>query len=241
MKSETAKIPCIIVDDEPLAHRILEKHLLAVPDLELADTFTHPADAFAFIKKQTVGLIFLDIQMPEMTGLELLSILQPPIPVILTTAHAEFAAQSYEFEVVDYLLKPVPLPRFLKATDRFFQRFVQRPAPAVSQSAPTPDFIFLKQDKTEHRVLLRDITDVEAYGNFVKVHTESAGTLLVSATMTDMEEKLPAVAGFVRVHKSHFVALHRIERLEGNLLYLDTDKTVPVGATYRALLMERMR
>jgi DNA-binding LytR/AlgR family response regulator len=240
VESATIKTTCIIVDDEPLAHRILEKHLSAVPDLELAGTFTRPADAFAFVRKYPVGLIFLDIQMPDMTGLELLSILQPPIPVIITTAHAEFAARSYEFEVVDYLLKPVPFPRFLKAVDRYFQRFALRQAPSITPVPTLPDFIFLKQDKIEHRVMLRDITDMEAFGNFVKVHTEQTGTLLVSTTMTDIEKKLPAT-DFVRVHKSHMVALQRITRMEGNWLYLSTGKTVPIGATYRALLLEKMR
>ncbi|WP_019948863.1 LytR/AlgR family response regulator transcription factor [Hymenobacter aerophilus] len=227
----------LIVDDEPLAHDVLRTYVERVAHLRVAGHCYTAAEALSFLHRQPVDVVLLDIQMPEMSGLELLAALPHPPHVILTTAHAEFALEGYEFGVVDYLLKPVPFPRFLKAVGRL----PTVPAPAVAAAtaaalpappATAPAALLLRDGTSTHRVPLANIRWLEAYGNYVKVHT-AAGRIVVTDTLRRLlADELPA-PDFLRVHKSYVVPLRQIERLEGNQPTVRGGQVLPLGAAFR--------
>ncbi|CCH52849.1 putative response regulatory protein ypdB [Fibrisoma limi BUZ 3] len=231
---------CLIVDDEIAAHYVLENYIGRMDRLVLAGQCYNALDALNFLHRQPIDLLFLDINMPELTGLELLSSLSYAPRTILTTAYTEFALQGYDFGVTDYLVKPIPFPRFLKAVDRVL---AQQPAlvgsPTVSAPAsviPT-DSIMVKVDADWIRVKLDELLYAQSWGNYVKLFLPGR-MLLTPLTTTELESRLPTDQ-FIRIHKSYIVALNKIERLSGNTLHIgDTD--LPVGITFRRELTDRL-
>ncbi|RSK45037.1 LytR/AlgR family response regulator transcription factor [Hymenobacter rigui] len=223
----------LIVDDEPLAHQVLQTYVERVAHLHVAGHCYTAVEALTFLHSQPVDVVLLDVQMPEMSGLELLRALPHAPHVILTTAFSEFALEGYEYGVVDYLLKPIPFPRFLKAIAR-----LPAPAPALAAAPPspavpapaTPAALLLRDGPTTHRIPLADILYLEAYGNYVKVHTPT-GRLVVPDTLRRLLSELPS-ARFMRVHKSFVVPLERVEQLQGNQLTVG-GALVPLGAAFR--------
>ncbi len=220
---------CIIVDDEPLARKILVKYIASVESLELIKECSNASDAASVLHQHTIDLIFLDIKMPDMSGLELLNILPDPPMVIITTAHMEYAIEGYEYSVVDFLLKPFPFERFLKAVNTAFQRIT-----GIASSSTTVvedvDYIFLKADRVLHRVSLSEINYIQGYGNFLKVFTDNK-MLLISETMANMEGRLPSKL-FKRVHKSFIVSLINIESIEDGFIKVK-NKEIPIGNIYK--------
>ncbi|WP_426491764.1 LytR/AlgR family response regulator transcription factor [Hymenobacter sp. 102] len=223
----------LIVDDEPLAHQVLQTYVERVAHLRVAGHCYTAVEALTFLHQQPVDVVLLDVQMPEMSGLELLRALPHAPRVILTTAFSEFALEGYEYGVIDYLLKPIPFPRFLKAIARLP---APEPTPAAAPPAPVsappaaPAALLLRDGPTTHRVPLADITYLEAYGNYVKVHTPT-GRLVVPDTLRRLLTELPP-ARFLRVHKSFVVPLERVEQLQGNQLTI-AGAVVPLGAAFR--------
>ena len=225
------KLRCLIVDDEPLARRVLEKHISALPSLNLIKQCASAVEAAAYLHEHPVDVMFLDIKMPELTGLEFLKTLLEPPQVILTTAYSEYALEGYEYSVVDYLLKPISFERFLKAVNKLHDRNGgQREADHIPKSSHQDGFLFLRADKTDHKVRFSEIRYVEGCGNYVKVFLENK-MLMIAETLTHVENNLPKGL-FVRVHKSFIIALDRIDQVEGNLIRIG-DAAIPVGATYR--------
>jgi len=241
------KTRCMIVDDEPLARRVLQKHIETLPSLELVKECGSAAEAAAFLHANAVDIMFLDIKMPGMTGLELLATLSSPPQVIVTTAYSEFALEGYEHSVTDYLLKPIALDRFVKAVNKAVNRI--RPAgaaadgpadaaagvPAVgagraAEPGAEEEYVFLRAEKTEHRVRYSAIRYVEGSGNFVKVFSDD-GMIRAPETMTAVANTLPPDR-FLRVHKSFVVAIDRIDRIEGNTITVGEDR-VPIGKYYK--------
>ena len=223
----------LIVDDEPLAHDVLRAHVARVAHLHLAGHCYTAPEALSFLHKHPVDVLLLDLNMPEMSGLELLRALPRPPLTILTTAYSEFALESYEYGVVDYLLKPVSLPRFLRA----IARLPAAPAAATTPPpAPPPAALLLRDGSTTHRVLPADIRWLEAYGNYVKVQT-TAGRLVITDTFRHLLSQLPP-AEFMQVHKSYAVPLRRVERLEGNVLTV-AGQALPLGAAFRQEFLRR--
>ena len=226
-------INCIIVDDEPLARRILEKYINQVHSLNLAGQCKNAAEAAAYLHEHETDVMFLDIKMPELTGLELLKTLSNPPAVIITTAFAEYALEGYEYAVTDYLLKPFSFERFLKAVNRVkADNSIQQKSAA---SAPENDFIFLREDKIEHKVFYSDILFIEAYGNFIKVNT-TGKVLLASEKISTLEKKLPENL-FVRTHKSYIIAVQKIDQIEGNMISIG-GKEIPVGGFFKKRVFE---
>lgn len=234
---------CLIVDDEPLAHTILSDYVRKVPFLTLVGATTSPIDALTQVQRGEVDLIFLDIQMPELTGIQFLNLLRrgtsgQACRVILTTAYSEYALDGYEHDVIDYLLKPISFERFYRAVQKLLPSLSQ-PAPTATlpetipqQPTPEPgkDFIFVKTEYRLQRVGLGDILYVEGLKDYVSLYTPDERVLALQ-TMKTMEEKLPA-SQFVRVHKSYIVALNRIESVERNRIYIGK-AVIPIGDTYR--------
>jgi DNA-binding LytR/AlgR family response regulator len=239
---KSMKINCLIADDEPLARLVIERYIALMPHLHLIKSCQNAFEVLEILRVQKIDIVFLDIKMPEFTGLQLLKTLETKPAVILTTAFSEFAVDAFELGVVDYLMKPIAFERFVKAINRAIND------PTLTQSLPTnnasnsetqtdkhTDFLFFKADKTFHKVLLNDIICIEAYGNFIKVKT-SKNTLVVADKISTVEQQLDNQL-FMRVHKSYIVAINHIESVTGNTIHT-IEGSVPIGESYRTFFFE---
>jgi len=226
------KIKCIVVDDEPLARKVLKKYIDKVPSLELVKQCPNAMEAAACLHEFSVDLMFLDMKMPEMTGMDFIKTLSAPPKLIVTTAYSEYALEGYEYAVIDYLLKPISFERFLKAVDRV-QETVQSPGVQGTPRGDAyrkDDFIFLWSNKIEHKVKYAAIRYVEGCGNSVEVYTDDE-MITVWETMTTVEESLPKSA-FLRVHKSFIVAIDKIDKIERNKIRMG-ETEIPIGKHYK--------
>ncbi|MCE2731785.1 MAG: LytTR family DNA-binding domain-containing protein [Flammeovirgaceae bacterium] len=230
------KIRCLIVDDEPIAQQILENFVKHVQSLECVGTCQNAFDALKILHSEKIDLLFLDIKMPSFSGLDLLKSLTHPPKVILTTAFSEFAVESYEYGVSDYLLKPISFDRFLKAVNKVLLpgHVTFQTQNTVENSGNQPDFIFLKADKKIHKIQHQNIIYIEGSGNYIKVYRQSEPMLMVLEKLSDLENKLPQTL-FVRVHKSYLVNLSHIAQMEGNMLKVG-NASIPVSASYKERL-----
>lgn len=215
---------CIIVDDEPAAHYVLINYIRQNPELELVHQCYNGIEVMNYLRENPVDLMFLDIDMPEITGLELLKILPSQPKTILTTAYSEFALESYDYGVIDYLLKPIYFPRFLKSIERFLATQADRKVIASNL------FISIKADGAVIDLDVRKILFAQSYGNYVKIFT-TGRTYLASMTTNELEASLPAEQ-FLRVHKSYIVAIDKIEANDRDTLVVSSQR-IPVGITYR--------
>jgi DNA-binding LytR/AlgR family response regulator len=215
---------CIIVDDEPAAHYVLVNYISQNPLLELSHQCYNAIEALNVLRSNTVDLMFLDIDMPEISGLELLQTLKNIPRTILTTAYSEFALESYEYGVIDYLLKPIYYPRFVKSIERFLA------LDPVEKPDATDISITLKVDGNVIELPTADILYAQSYGNYVKIFT-TGKSHLASITTNQLESILPQ-DHFVRVHKSYIVAIGKIEQVERDNIIMNNEK-IPVGITYR--------
>jgi DNA-binding LytR/AlgR family response regulator len=224
---------CLLIDDEPLAHTVMRAHLERLPSLiTWAGSCYGAVEALACLRTTPVDVLFLDVNMPGLTGLELVRALPRPPAIVLCTAHADHAVDAFDLGVADYLLKPVRFERFVKTVSRLQLLLAEPPAPEPLAPAELPaTAIFLKTDAGTERVRLADLVLVEGHGNFVKCHLASGRVLLTAETMKYMETQLP-VGQFVRLHKSYLANLTHVERLSGNLLVVG-GRELPIGATYR--------
>jgi len=215
---------CIIVDDEPAAHYVLINYINQNPQLELTHQCYNGIEALNILRNHTVDLMFLDIDMPEITGLEMLQTLKQIPRTILTTAYSEFALESYEYGVIDYLLKPIYYPRFVKSIERFL---ALDPAEKTDTSETN---IEVKVDGVLLELPASEILYAQSYGNYVKIFMANR-EYLASITTNQLENLLPK-DHFVRVHKSYIVAVQKIEQMERDNIILNKEK-IPVGITYR--------
>ena len=228
---ETKK--CIIVDDEPAAHYVLANYIKQNPQLELVFQGYNGIEAMNYLRENPVDLMFLDINMPEISGMELLKILPTHPKTILTTAYSEFALESYDYGVIDYLLKPIYFPRFLKAIDRFFA------TESVKQKAEeTVNSVSVKVDGYLMEIELDQLLFAQSFGNYVKLHTTKR-TYLASITTTEFEKCLPEKS-FMRIHKSYIVALDKIDATEKDFVVIKNER-IPIGITYKRELTDRLK
>lgn len=227
------KIKCLIIDDEPLAQRVLERYTLDVPSLELVAKCDNALDAIEILKEEKIDLIFLDINMPKLTGLEFLRSLKHPPLVIITTAYAEFAIQGYELDVVDYLMKPFGMERFMKAIQKARELLTTAAPALLSKNSGEPQeeqYIFVKSSKKTYRISLSDILYIEALGDYVKIYTTDR--MIISYHSMKNLENLLSPKQFPRIHKSFIVSLSKIELIEGNQVKL-RDRYIPIGANFK--------
>ena len=234
---KTLKI--LIVDDEPLAHKVLETYCSNIDFLEIIGHCYDGISTINFLHKTQVDAIFLDIQMPDITGLELLDSLQDQSPkVILTTAFADFALESFEYDaVIDFLHKPIRLKRFLKSIERLkkldkleHEYHGKKIITAASTEKKASEFISLKDNKTIYRVLLSEIIYVQSWGNYLKFFLQSGEMKVIRKTIKLMEDELPK-SQFQRIHKSYIVNLRYVEAIEGNLVLINKEK-LAMGKSY---------
>lgn len=216
---------CLIVDDEPLARDLLRDYVAKVPFLRLHAACASPLEALDILRQHPIDLLLLDVQMPELTGLALLRALPRPPLVVLTTAHSAYALDGYELDVVDYLLKPITLDRFLRAVDKARLRLRAEPAPAP------PEFLFVKDGPRLVNIRLADLVYVEGLRDYVALHTRQQKIVSLQR-LKELEAQLPA-GQFVRIHQSYLVALAGIEAVFKNRVQLAGGRLLPLGDTYR--------
>lgn len=231
---------CLIVDDEPLAHEVIRKYIADVPFLETAGQCYLATEALAFLTAHTVDLIFLDIRMPRLSGLDFLRTLQQKPLVIITSAYEEHALESFELEVCDYLLKPFRFDRFLKAVNRALSMHtLKNPTPvATTMTSPTsgPAQIYIKADRKLVQLSLEEVYCLESLGNYVKVWQEQK-FVLTPRTLSSFEEQLPSEM-FVRIHKSYILNKRFVQYIEGNIVRLKNGKELPLGKNYRHVVKQ---
>jgi DNA-binding LytR/AlgR family response regulator len=230
------KYKCLIVDDEPIAQQILESYISQIDSLHIAGKCSNAFEALNVLHQEHIDILFLDIKMPSLSGLEMLKTLQNPPKVILTTAFSEFGVESYEFGIVDYLLKPISFERFLKAVNKIVipKSTNLEKEENDEKLSSDPTFIFFKADKKIHKYYFSEILFIEGSGNYVKIHTKNDKPLMVLDKLIELYDKLPQ-KNFIRVHKSFIVNVSHIQKIEGNMLKIQ-DKSIPISATYKQKL-----
>jgi DNA-binding LytR/AlgR family response regulator len=229
------KINCIAIDDEPLAMDIIRDYCSRVPFLNILRTFDSAVDSIDFIRNNNVDLLFLDIQMEELTGIQLLNILKQKPLVIFTTAYDTYALQGFELDVVDYLLKPISFERFLKAVDKVYEK-LQLSGLTKNETKDPPmlgnkeDYFFVKTEFRFEKIHFSEILFIEGMGDYLRIYTTTK-KIMTLQNFRKMEEMLPRV-NFCRVHKSFIVALDKIESIERNRIKI-TDRIIPISESYK--------
>src|SRR3990170_877840 len=232
------KLNCVIVEDEPLARNLMVEYVRKVPSLNLIEACSSPLTALEVLRKNTIDLLFLDVQMPELTGISLLKVLKNKPLVILTTAYSEYALEGYELDVADYLLKPITFERFLRSVDKVVQRLEVQKPPVVVEKVPMPpeqSFVFVKDGTKLVEVVFDDILYMEGLKDYVTIHTRQQKIISLQRLKT-LEEQLPADK-FIRIHNSFIVALQAIEIVHKNNVQIK-GALLPIGETYKKSFRE---
>ncbi len=232
---------CILVDDETLAHELIEAHLSKIPNVEVVAKCHTAMEALAVLNQQAVDMMFLDIEMPDLTGIDFLRALEKPPYTIFTTAYSEYALQGYELNVVDYVLKPVRFDRFFKAVSKVLALLKEKEQAEIVPEAgkATSDYLFVKSDYKAVKVLYSDILYVESMQKYVRFHLKGKKPVVSLMSISALAELLPG-SRFFRCQKSFIVNLDKIESIEGNQLVLFTGDKVPVSKHLKAELLTRV-
>jgi DNA-binding LytR/AlgR family response regulator len=226
------KISCIIVDDEPVARKILQEFVELAPFLDLHGKFENAIKAEAFLSNTPVDLLFLDIEMPKVSGLQFLQKMNLESMVILTTAFPQYALEGYELDIIDYLLKPFAFSRFLKAVHKAKDYYEMKNR--LTGATPS-SYIFIKSEKRIEKIELKEILYAESIGNYVSVYTENK-KIIAYLTMKSLESQLPAT-DFIKIHNSYLVNGSRIDAIDGNEIKIGA-KSLPISRNYREMVMK---
>lgn len=223
-------IKTVIVDDEPLAREGLELHIQEVSDLELQDQFGHPTDAIAYLEKNDTDLLFLDVEMPDMSGIDLLKSLQSPPMTVLTTAYTDYALEGFDLGVIDYLVKPIRLERFISAVNKAREYLRLRELSVQTEQLPDQDHIFLKADRKFVKVFLNDILYIQGMKDYVMVYTAES-RVITAMNMKTINSQLDS-SRFVRVSKSYIINVSKIVEVKNNSVMIQ-DVEIPIGKKYK--------
>ncbi len=226
------KFSCIAVDDSPIQLTLLKNYIQKTPNLELLATFANPIEAYHFLQKNSIDILLLDIDMPEMSGLDLLKMLKKQPATILVTSKTEFALQAFELDAIDYIVKPPEYPRFLKAIQKAIQFLETNGKENISNESNASE-IFVKVSGKLIHLPLNEILFIEALSDYVLIHTEDKRQYVVHATMKYFEEKLSAYKHFKRIHRSYIVNMQKVKSIDESQNVLIGEKTLPIGNTYR--------
>lgn len=230
------QIQALIVDDEPPARDLLRKYISMVDQLYLIEECHSAVHAFEVLKKEKIDLIFLDIQMPVLTGLDFIKALQNPPKIILTTAYRDYAVEGYDLDIIDYLLKPISFDRFLKAVNRYKDRIATN---SIDTSIKDDNaYIFVNINKTRHKILLEKILLIESLKDYVRIHTTDS-SLVVKGNIGSMEKQLPESL-FLRIHRSYIVPVDKIQSYNSSSIKIG-DQEYPIGGSYKKRVMERIK
>ena len=237
---------CIIIDDEPMAIKVIESYCDAIDSVTVLGTFTNALEAIDFIKTHPVDLIFSDIEMPHITGIDFMKTLENNKPIfIFTTAYPEYALEGFELNAIDYLVKPIPFPRFIKAIQRVKQQLkliesnkvIQSPD-SVKKVELTDDFVFIKSEFDNIKILINDIKYVQGLKDYLKIYTETTRPILTLMNFKDFQVKLPGSL-FMRIHRSYVVNISKIDLIQRNKVIIDEER-IPIGENYKESFFERI-
>mgnify|MGYP003630498766 CR=1 FL=1 len=229
-------LKCIIADDEPIARQIIENYIADIPYLSLVASCANAFEVMEVLQQEMVDILFLDINMPKLSGLSLLKTMRQKPNVIITTAYPEYAVEGFELSVIDYLLKPFSLERFLKAISKVQQLTQNNAVIKETQKEEATTTLFVKSDKKIIKLELKEITHIEAYGNYIKIFTDIM--VLTPQTLSEFLEKLPS--NFLRIHKSFAINFHQLKLIDGNQVVLQNDTKLPIGKSYRKIILDRI-
>ncbi|KIO54506.1 LytR/AlgR family response regulator transcription factor [Flavobacterium hibernum] len=231
------KINCLIIDDEPLAINVIKNYLEPIENYDVINTFTNPIEGLNFLKNNKVDVLFLDINMPVLDGINFLKSLENPPLVIITSAYSEFAIETYELDVLDFLVKPVEFPRLMKALNKAGKRLENKNNPLQESSVESP-FIFLKIDKKRmKKIFLNEILVIESVKDYLKISTLT-GKYIIHSTLSDFTDLLPE-RNFLRIHRSFTVAIDKIDAVEGNSVEIEGIRYV-IGRSYMDHVKQRI-
>lgn len=235
------KTKCLVIDDEPLACDLIRRHIEKLENFEIVAECGNAMKALHELRNQSVDLMFMDIQMPQITGIEFLKTLKNPPKVIITTAYREYALDGFELDIVDYLLKPITFERFLKSINKYYQisqEEIQNVTSALT-SLPTEEaFIYVKENKKVIKLHLNEILYVEGLSEYVQIYTERK-KIITKTSMTNMQEKLPE-ASFMRIHKSFIVSMAKIEAFTSHSIDVP-GKELPIGRSYKKSVLKALQ
>jgi len=227
------QLTCLIIDDEPLAQDIIENYLTNFSFVKLVAKCDNALIALDWIKKQKIDLVFLDVSMPFISGIEFIRTLKNPPAVILTTAHKEFALEGYELNVVDYLLKPISFERFLMAINKLNLDVPETPKPVIT-NARNDSFIYVKSEKKNVKILLKEILFIESLKDYIKIHTTNK-TIITQVAISTIEQRLPD--NFLRVHRSFIVARDKITAYTQHDIEIGKLQ-IPIGRNYKTIVVK---
>ncbi len=229
-------VKCIIIDDEPLAIKLIKGHIAQVPGLELIATFQNAVAALDLLKKEPIDLIFLDIHMPVLTGIDFVKSSQKPPGIIFTTAYREYAAESYELNVIDYLVKPIAFTRFFKAVNKFFNQHnaTQPVSQEPSQVEVQQNYLYVNSNKKHIKIEFDQMLYIESIKDYVRIHTAEK-SIVTKDKISDFEQKVPK--HFLRVHRSFIVNTHKITAFTKQDIEID-DREIPIGRNYKSLVLK---
>ncbi|RZJ70594.1 LytTR family DNA-binding domain-containing protein [Flavobacterium sp.] len=219
------KINCLIIDDEPLAVQLLEAHAGKVPSLNILFAGSDVFKAIEVIKSNEVDLIFVDIQMPEITGLELMKLFDNKHNFVITSAYMEYAVEAFQYHVVDYLVKPISFNRFFQAVEKF-ARWQE-----TFRASNAVDHLMVKADRKHYKIAFADILYIEGLKDYIRIHTKDE-KIMALENMKDILEKLPSDK-FMRVHRSFIIPTDKVKMLDGNRIQMQNHEFIPIGETYR--------
>jgi len=228
---------CLIVDDEPLAIKVIESHIAKIPSLEVVGTCRNAMEAFDILLKKPVDLMFLDVEMPEISGIDLLKSIKKSPAIIFTTAHRDFALDAYELDAIDYLLKPIPFDRFFKSVSKYYQLKGHTDLEVrgkVSQSDSEDTFIYVRSDRKVVKIYLKDIRFIESLKDYVKIHLENE-VIITKEKISNLEEKLPEKE-FIRTHRSFLVSVRNIKAFTAETIEIENHE-IPIGRTYKSAVL----
>ena len=224
-------ITAVAIDDEPLALSVIRAHCEKVPFIDLQKEFTEPHEALKYLKKFPVDLLFLDIHMPALSGIELYKAVPQKTGVIFTTAHSQYAVEGFELAALDYLLKPIPFDRFLQAAERAREFHRMGHLGAGADGGSDAQHIYIRADYSLVKVAVADILYIEGLDNYLKIHLRDARPIVTRMSMKTMAEKL-AGHRFLRIHRSYIVPLGDVDRVRAKTIFLKDGKELPIGAAY---------
>ncbi|PLW99373.1 MAG: DNA-binding response regulator [Marinilabiliales bacterium] len=234
------KTRCVIIDDEPIARSVIKKHLENIPNTNVIAECRNAMEAISVLQKDKVDLMFLDIQMPKLTGLDFLKTLKNPPKVIIVTAYRDFAIEGYELDVIDYLLKPVSFERFLKAMNKYFENNDSRPILlSDDRQSLSPDlFIYVKENKKVQKIYLKDILYIESLKEYIRIHTNS-NKIVTKVQIGYIEKQLPQ-DHFLRIHKSFIVGLMHVTAFTSHSIEIG-DIELPLSRSYKESVLKSLK
>ena len=230
-------IHCLIVDDEPLAREIIATHITKIPNWNVIGSYMDAESAYEFLMKHSIDVIFLDIQMPVISGIEFLQSLKNPPMVVFTTAFSDYALKGFDLNAVDYLLKPITFARFCQAVEKI-QEKLEAKLPGISDQDSDVDYFFIKQDGKLIRINFESIQYIKAEQEYSYLITSEA-QLLVSMHLKLLEQQLPK-SRFTRIHRSYIVPHDQTQSIHGNILELQSGLQLPIGSTYKETLLKKL-